>query len=468
MKPTTVAAIDLGATSGRVIVGRFSSDGFELTETHRFPNGFRTLGKNAYWEVGSLYEEVRAGLRKAVELFPETRSCGVDTWAVDYALVDESGRLVFPVHSYRDTRTEPILREIEETGMARQLYDWTGLPVISFNTGVQFMETLRAYPQLAEMARRALFLPDYFNYLLSGEMVNEFSVASSSQLLDVQGDDYAPGAMEYFQVPAHWLQKPERAGRVLGPVRGIDGVRDLRVSLVPGHDTSCAFEAIPGTDRDMIVSSGTWILMGARTPHALTGEDAFTLGISNERCGDAGYRPCKNLMGLWLLEQLLPQFRERPQSDAEWSALITAAEQATPPKECLDTSDRSLFNPPNMKEAIDAQLQARSLPVPTSLPEYTRLICDSLARSMADTAERYSKIAGISYERMVMVGGGSKNRLLCQRTADFTGMPVVSYSLEGTAVGNMAYQLLALGAVDSLHDCREIIRRGINEKIYQP
>ncbi len=468
MKETTVAAIDLGASSGRVIVGRYGANGLELTETHRFSNGFRTLNRNSYWEVGNLFNEVKQGLSSSLKAFPELRSCGVDTWAVDHAMLNKAGRLAFPVHAYRDTRTEAMFERIQAAGEDRSLYEWTGLPLITFNTGLQLAESIEAFPQLVEMVDRVLFLPDYFNFLLSGEMVNEFSVVSSSQLLDVRGTSYSEEALKYFGVPRRWFSEPECAGRLLGPVSALEAPGELQVALVPGHDTSCAFEAIPGTGGEMIVSSGTWLLAGARTPRPLLGDAAFELGISNERCGDGGYRPCKNLMGLWLLEQLLPLFEERPASDSEWTKLIAAAGEVPPPDVLIETSAPAFFNPANMQEAIDRHLRDKGAPAPESLAGYTRLICDSLAHSMAETKERYETIYGERFERIVIVGGGSKNQLLCRRTAEFAGVPVVSYQLEGTSVGNIGYQLLALGAVESMDAFREAITPALSAHTYEP
>ncbi len=468
MKRTHCAAIDLGATSGRVIVGSYDDDGLELTEIRRFPNAFHTLGKHAYWDLGGFYSEVKAGLAEAKRLFPDLASCGVDTWGVDYVMLDRNGRLAFPTHAYRDQRTEPLLKKIKSTGQDRALYDWTGIPAINYNTGLQLAETVTAFPHLKEVVDRVLFLPDYFNYLLCGAMANEVSIASTGQLLDLKGVAFSSEALEYFGIPQSWFEGPTKAGRRLGKIKDIPELDGVEVILAPGHDTSCAFEAIPQTGKSMLISAGTWLLTGGLTEKPATGDEAYTLGVSNERDGLGGFRPNKILLGLWLLEQTLPSFDKRPESAAEWSSLIEAAEEESPAEVCIDTTDQTLFNPANMRAAIDANLKRQKAKPPETLPGYTRLICDSLGRSVAATAEKFARMTGTEFDSISIVGGGSKNRLLCQRIADFSGWPVSSYSLEGTAVGNIGYQLLGLGRVPSLEVFRQTIARKLNSQTYQP
>ncbi len=467
-KERVIAAVDLGASSGRVIVGRFSGEGLVLEEAHRFPNGFHELNGNDYWDVGGLLAEIRTGIRAAKERFTALESVGVDTWGVDHALLDAGHRLVYPVHAYRDTRTEPVRDRILRAGDAEHLYGLTGLPVINYNTGLQLTETLETAPTVREACDRVLMLSDYFNFLLSGQAVNEFSQASTSQLLDVRGIGYSKKALEYFGVPAKWFEGPVRAGCGLGSLRGIDGVDGVTVSLVPGHDTSCAFEAIPRDGNSLIVSSGTWNLVGTICDAPLLSDEARELGISNERCGDGGYRPCKTLLGLWLLERTIPAFQNRPASDAEWSALTRAAENAGTPSTLIDLADESLFNPHDMRGAIDAQLKRRGGTPPDDLTGYFRLICASLARGIADTATSFASIAGREFDNIVIVGGGSKNTLLCKELADASGMTVTSYALEATSVGNLGYQLLALGEVSSVTAFHDIIRPRLTQRRYSP
>ncbi len=468
MSKVTVAAVDLGATSGRAIVGQLTSSGLELTETHRFPNGFQSIGPHAYWEPGRLFEEIVTGLRESKRLFPELISCGIDTWGVDYVLTSASGRLVFPVHAYRDERTNRVMQAIIDKGDARRLFDLTGLPMVNYNTGIQLMETLETFPGLTNIVDRVMLLPEYFNFLLTGRTGGDYSPASTSQLFSVDGLDWSGPALDYFGIPRHWFAQPRPAGTRLGKVRGQQDLADLDVILVPGHDTSCAFEAIPRQGRSLIVSSGTWLLAGAITDRPCMGDDAFALGISNERTGTGGYRPNKILLGLWLLEQVIPSFDKRPQSDAEWSALISAASERRIPDHLIDTTDRALFNPTNMRDAIDAQLRAAGGEPPQDLPGYVSLICASLGQSVHQTAQRFERILETAFEDIIVVGGGAKNSLFCQLMADACGKRVTSYSLEATSLGNMAHQLLAAGAVGSLEAFHELLLPSLSPKVYHP
>ncbi|MGJ3241340.1 MAG: rhamnulokinase [Opitutales bacterium] len=466
------AAIDLGATSGRVIVGSYGPDGLDLTEVYRFPNGFNELRGYFYWDPGTLRSEIIKGLKEAKKLFPNLTTCGIDTWGVDVALLDATGRLAYPIHAYRDERTNPLVEEIKEKGDDARLYEWTGLPPINYNTGIQLAETLRTNPGVRDAAVRALQLPNFFGYLLTGTQVNEISIASTGMFLDLNSDRFSPAALDYFGIPEGWFEGPEKAGRSLGKIDADPDLSDIEVMLVPGHDTSCAFEAIPLDPETptLLISAGTWLLVGALTDRPTGGEEAFSYGISNERAGDGSYRPNKIILGLWLLEQLMPSFDDRPQSDAAWSALIEKAEGLKPaPKEALiDTDDQALFNPKNMKAAIDDQLRGRGLTPPDSLAGYTRLICDSLGNGAAIATGKFRNLTGQAFGQIAIVGGGSKNRLLCQRIADYSGIPVVSYTLEGTAVGNIAWQLIGSGAVDRMATFHAAIRPALQPRTFQP
>jgi rhamnulokinase len=465
------AAIDLGATSGRVIVGAWSKNRLTLTEVHRFPNQFRSVDGHDYWDVPSLWTEVRAGLLKARKQFPKLASVGVDTWGVDHALVDRTGRVVFPVHAYRDDRTQGPLKHLSgDANALERVYDATGIPPVFYNSSFQLAETVATFPAVSDTATRCLLLPDYFNFLLSGRMENELSIASTTQLLDVRGRDWSATALAHFKIPAHWFSTPVRAGTKLGTVRDIPELKGVRVVAVPGHDTACAYAAMPAnTDAsDLYISSGTWSLVGFESSAPLLGHDALAAKICNERMGDGSYRPLRNVIGLWLLEQILKDFASRPKNDREWAALIKAAEKLPDPAHLLDVSDPAFGNPPSMRAAIDAHLKKRKATPPRDLPGYTRLICESLGLGHADAARTFERMSGKTFKRILVVGGGAKNRLLCQATADAARIPVVAFQIEGTAVGNIAHQLIALGAVKNLATFRPLFGRTLEQTVYSP
>lgn len=479
--PRTIfsAALDFGATSGRVILGGWSKNRLSLTEVHRFPNSFHTLAGHDYWDIGTLWHEGLTGLRKAVAALPRgatLASVGVDFWGVDHVLVNDAGRLVFPVHAYRDPRSLPGLQRLANTRAALdRIYAATGIPNVFYNSSLHLEETVAHCPAITDLASRCLFLPDYFNFLLSGRMENELSIASTSQLLDVHSTTWSRAALDYFRLPPQWFTPPVKAGTKLGRMRadlvhGSAALAKTRVVAVPGHDTACAYDAMPASPdgTDLFLSSGTWSLVGFESDTPVLGSAALAARISNERIGDGRYRPLTNVIGLWLLEGTLKDFASRPSSDKEWSALISAAEKLPRPGALLDVTDPAFGNPPSMKQAIDAQLKKRKLPQPKTLAAYTRLICESLGQGHADAMRAFERMTGKKFQRVLMVGGGSKNRLLCQATADAAGIPVVSFALEGTAVGNLASQLIAIGAVRNLATFRRHLAADLAQTTYRP
>ena len=507
MKPIHCAAVDLGATSGRVIVGTWTGKKLDLTEVHRFPNQFRSLGGHDYWDLPGLWSEIVTGLREAKRRFPPLASVGVDTWGVDYVLVNDAGRMVFPPHAYRDGRTQPGLQRLANTRAAlERIYAATGIPNVFYNSSLQLAETVARCPAVADVATRCLFLPDYFNFLLSGRMENEISFASTTQLLDVHGTDWSRATLDHFHLPSTWFTQPILSNTVLGPVRDLPELKGVKVVAVPGHDTACAYDAMPANPAggDLYISSGTWSLVGFESDRPVLGSAALTARISNERIGDGRYRPLTNVIGLWLLAQTLKEFAARPKTDAEWAKLITAAGKLpssvggalrpdgltatrqsrgakpllhsnlsasgrkAPPAVLLDVTDPAFVNPPSMRAAIDAQLKKRQRPRPKNLASYTRLICDSLGQGHAEALRAFERLAGRKFQRILMVGGGSKNRLLCQATADASGLPVHAFTLEGTAVGNIASQLVGLRAVRTLAAFRAVLGRQLKPTIYQP
>ena len=473
-KPLHCAAVDLGATSGRVIVGTWANGSLSLREVHRFPNGMQELGGHHYWDLPGLWNQVKTGLVAAAESLPageKLASVGVDTWGVDHVLLDDAGRLVFPAHAYRDARTEAGLKRLrrDREDHAR-IYAATGIPAVFYNTSLQLAETVASYPAITDLARHCLFLPDYFNYLLSGRMANEVSIASTSQLLDAHNADWSDEALRHFGVPRSWFSEPISASTVLGRVRSIPALKQTRVVAVPGHDTACAYEALPSTDRgdDLFISSGTWSLVGYKSDAPITSPAAQRAGISNERTGDGNFRPLTNIIGLWLLEGTLKAFATRPANARQWQTLIRDATALPPPRQLLDIADAAFTNPPSMKAAIDAHLKRHGAKPPRSLPAYVRLICDSLGQGHAKALQLFSRLSGRTFKRILLVGGGAKNQLLCQATADAAGLPVVALQVEGSVLGNLGSQLIALKALKSFDDFRTRVIHPLSSRTFRP
>jgi rhamnulokinase len=469
VKTVSCAAVDLGATSGRVIVGTWADNRLTLSEVYRFKNAFSSRDGHDFWDLPYLWGETRVGLTKAKKLFPRLASVGVDGWAVDHALVDELGKIVFPMHAYRDKRTAKWSARLGRRGI-KEVYALTGIPNYPYNTSLQLQATIEASPDICNRAARCLFVPDYFNFLLSGKMENELSVASHSQLLDVHSANWSDGALAYFGVPPRWFSKPRLSPARLGPVTGMPELKGVLSVLVPGHDTACAFTAMPAEPdgSDLYLSVGTWSLLGFESRTPVLDRGALAARISNERMGNGLYRPLKSCPGLWLLEQILPDFGVRPKNRAQWSQLVTAASLARDSEVMIDVNDPGFLKPLSMRAAIDRQLKHLGARVPRNLASYVRLICKSLARGHADAARSLERLAGRSFKRILIVGGGSRNRQLCQATADATALPVESLSLEGSAVGNLASQLIALGAIGDLSAFRRHLAVSLKRTIFNP
>ncbi|MEO7598132.1 MAG: FGGY family carbohydrate kinase, partial [Opitutus sp.] len=396
MKSLHCAAVDLGATSGRVIVGTWARNRLKLTEIHRFPNAFRSLGSHDYWDIPGLWHEVQTGLRKAAAQFPDLVSVGVDTWGVDYVLVNDAGRMIFPPHAYRDARTQPGLKRLANTRAAlERIYAATGIANVFYNSSLQLAETVAECPAIEDLATRCLFLPDFFNYLLSGRMENEFTMASTTQLIDVHSTDWSRTTLDYFRIPTQWFTKPVLAGTKLGRVKNLPELKHAQVVVVPGHDTAAAYDAMPADPAggDLFISSGTWSLVGFESDQPVLGAEALASRISNERIGDGRYRPLTNVIGLWLLEQTLKESAARPRTDVEWTKLIHAAEKLPAPTVLLDVADPAFGNPPSMRAAIDAQLKRKKVPPPKNLAGYMQLICASLGRGHADAMRVFERLA---------------------------------------------------------------------------
>jgi rhamnulokinase len=469
MRTVHCAAVDLGATSGRVIVGTWRREKLTLAEVHRFPNQFRTLSGREYWDLPYLWAEVRTGLGLARKRFPGLVSVGVDSWAVDHALLDRSGRLVHPVYAYRDSRTQALSDELGRGSFAK-IYGLTGIPNYPYNTSLQLKETLAAFPRLGDSVARCLFISDYFNFLLTGRMANELSISSHSQLLDVRGMDWSPRALRHFGIPRRWFSKPRRSPAALGAIKGLPELAGVRAILVPGHDTACAFAAMPAAPdgNDLYLSSGTWSLLGFESDSPVLGDMALTGKISNERMGDGRYRPLRSSLGLWVLERTLLSYRARPGTASAWARLMSLAARVPVPKRLLDLNDPALFNPADMRAAISQQIARRGGRAPRDLARMVRLIVDSIGRAHADSVRLFEEVTGRRFRRILIVGGGSKNPLLCQATANACGIPVVSYSLEGAVTGNIASQLVALGMVRNLAQFRRRLGTQLDATHYLP
>jgi rhamnulokinase len=314
-----------------------------------------------------------------------------------------------------------------------------------------------------------LFLPDYFNFLLSGRKNTELSIASTSQLLSAARPAFSSKALRHFGIPKKWFAPALPPRSVIGPAIHLAGFENCAVVNIPGHDTAAAFDAMPSDPEsdDVYIASGTWCLVGFIHKSPLLSHEAMLAGVTNERMGDGRFRPLKNVLGLWLLERLFAEIGVRPETPGHWQELIDAADALPEPRTLLDLADPTLFNPASMKTAIDAQISRHS-PSPSSAAEYMRLICESIAQGQADVITHLERLGKRSFSRIIIVGGGAKNRLLCQATACRSGKPVLAVDMEASAIGNLANQLVSIGKIDSLAEFHRLNDPHLPAAAYEP
>jgi sugar (pentulose or hexulose) kinase len=443
-----VAAVDLGAASGRVMLGEVGAGSMTLTEVHRFPNRPVTVAGTLHWDILDLYRETLDGLRAAGPL----DGIGIDAWGVDYGLVDDAGALVGnPVH-YRDGRTHAAAETVRELGEAR-LYATTGLQFLPFNT----IHQLVAERHLA-VARRLLFVPDLFTYWLTGVQGAELTIASTSQLLDVRTRQWATDLVSWLGADS-LLPPIHEPGTIVGSIE--DGTS---VIAVGSHDTASAVVGVPAAgERFAYISCGTWSLVGVELDAPVLTEESRLANFTNELGVDGTVRYLRNVMGLWLLQECL-----RSWPDADRTALL--AEAATLPAGAVIDPDDPVFLPPGDMPARIADACRRSgHPAPRTRAETVRCIVDSLAQAHQRAVEAAVRLSGREVDVVHIVGGGARNTLLCQLTADACGLPVIAGPVEATALGNVLVQARALGAIHGgLAELRALIRATQPTTRYEP
>ncbi|MDF9811062.1 rhamnulokinase family protein [Streptomyces sp. SPB162] len=444
--PRAFAAVDLGASSGRVIVGRVTAGSVGLDEVHRFPNEPVHVGGTLHWDVLALYRGVLEGLRAAG---PVT-SVGIDTWAVDYGLLAADGSLLGnPVH-YRDARTEGVPERVRQTVPPPELYAATGVQHAPFNTLYQLLAA-RGTPQL-EAAERLLLMPDLMSYWLTGTAGTELTNASTTQLLDPRTGDWAHALAAHLGIDLSLfppLRRPgDPAGEVLPDVLAATGLRHpVPVVTVGSHDTASAVAAVPAdTDRFAYISCGTWSLAGVELDAPVLTEDSRAANFTNELGVDGTVRYLRNIMGLWLLQECLRSWKAAG-LEHDLARLLARAAQAPPLRSVVDAADPAFLAPHDMPERIAEACRRAGGPVPRDPAETVRCVLDSLALAHRAAIEDAQRLSGRHVDVVHIVGGGAHNELLCQLTADACGLPVVAGPAEAAALGNILVQARAAGVI---------------------
>jgi rhamnulokinase len=476
-------AVDLGAESGRVVAGvlreRASGRRLELHEVHRFVHAPVRLPSGLHWDVAFLWREVVAGLRAAGEWARaqrlEVASIGVDTWGVDYVLLSRSGELIGLPRAYRDSRHDrgmAILRE--RIGMER-LYAITGMQEMAINTASQLAVALSVEPELLRAAGGLLMMPDLFHYLLTGRATNEATIASSSQLLDARSGQWSTEVIGALGLPAHIFQPVVPSGTRLGELReevaAETGLPESATVVAPGaHDTASAVAAVPlKDDSSCFISSGTWSVMGVEIPSPILTEEARRAGFTNERGAPGTIRFSRNLSGLWLVQEIRRDL-ERLGRSMDYVALTEAAAAARPFRTRIDVSHAPLAAPGAIIEKLRTFARACGDPEPQSPGELVRCCLEGLAMAYRTCIGQVERLLGRAISTVHIVGGGSRNVLLCQMAADATGRRVVVGPVEATAAGNILVQASAVegGAPGGTSAARRIVSESFDLVEYLP
>ncbi len=464
-------AIDLGAGSGRALIGSLDGASLRIQELSRFRNDMVRIRDHLHWNVMHLFEEVLSALKASASQHANTpESIGLDTWGVDFGLVAADGSLLgFPV-CYRDQRTEGAIEGFLERVPRQRVYELTGLQFLPLNTLFQLYAMVRDQSPLLEVAGGLLFMPDLFNYLLTGEKKAEFTIASTSQLYDPRRREWAGELFDALGIPQAIMQDVVPPGTVLGrldeEVARSTGLSRLAVVATASHDTASAVAAVPAEGREWAyISSGTWSLMGVESEAPIITGDSLDFNFTNEGGIDGTFRVLKNIARLWLLEQCRRAWEEDRQYTYE--ELVEVAE-ASSFESLIDPDDADFLSPPDMPEAICGFCRRSGQPEPEGPGEFVRCILVSLALKYRLVLDQLRRIYSRPINRIHVIGGGARNKLLCQLTADATGLPVVAGPAEATAVGNLLVQAMALGHVGSHEELRDTVRASFPVEHYEP
>ena len=467
-------AIDLGASSGRGIIGRFDGDKLTLEEIHRFSNDPVMVNGTFQWDILRIFFEIKNALNHcAISDDKDIASMAIDTWGVDFGLLDKNGRLLGNPHNYRDTLTDNIQPYAFNIVPARELYGTTGIQFMNFNSVFQLLARLREDPTSLDRAETLLFTPDLLNYFLTGIRHTEYSIASTSSLLDAKTRSWAMPLIEKFGIPTRLFTDISMPGTRLGRLRQdisdeFGGSLAPDVYLTASHDTASAVAAVPAAGDDFTyISSGTWSLMGTELDAPALDEKAFDAAFTNEGGMGGKIRFLKNIMGLWLEQESRRQWA-REGKKVSYDELSDMAVASKPLRSLIDPADQRFAAPGNMPRRIADYCRETDQPVPETMGEVVRCIFDSLALKYRQTAEQIDAFKGHRIPYINIVGGGTKEAPLCRFAASACGRPVIAGPTEATAIGNLAVQAIGAGEIKDLKEAREVVRRSFDVKEYEP
>lgn len=469
-------AIDLGATSGRVILGEFNGSKVEMRELSRFKYPMLPINGHLYWNLPYIYWEILEGLKKCGNVLRESgcdnaklSSIGIDTWGVDVAYFHKDGSLSSLPYCYRDAHTENAIEKFCGKMPRDMIYKKTGIQFMNFNTLFQLFTIKENSPEVIEAAHRILFIPDALSFMLTGNAVTEYTIASTSQILNPKSGDLDEDILKTLGIPREKFGPIVYPGDVIGKlssqVMDFTGLGDVPVIAVAGHDTASAVIGVPSPDKDFAyLSCGTWSLLGIETPEAIINDKSREYNFTNEGGIDGTTRFLKNICGLWLFEKCREEFKDVPSDIGELSLLCTASNCNS----IINPDDPSFSHPESMTRAIEEFCKKTQQQIPEVPADFIRVVYRSLAKRYKTVIEWLKQLSPIEIKRLHVIGGGSQNQYMMQLTADETGLPVIAGPAESTALGNLLVQLKATGTLKNLAEMRKVAINSTETKTYIP
>ena len=453
-------AVDIGASSGRHILAHMENGKLQLEEVHRFYNGMSEKDGEMCWDFDALFKEIKIGLKKCKEIGKIPASIGVDTWGVDFVLLDENDQVLGNTVGYRDERTQGMDEEVYKIIPEKELYARTGIQKAIYNTIYQLMAVKQKHPEYLEKAKTFLMVPDYFHFLLSGIKSNEYTEATTSQLTNPTTKEWDMELIEMLGYPTDMFQKISATGTVLGGLRPEIQEEigfDCKVVLPATHDTGSAVLAVPSNNPDTVyISSGTWSLMGVERQAADCSPASYAHNFTNEGGFQYRFRYLKNIMGLWMIQSVKKELKEEKGIDLSFGELCADAATQTIPS-IVNANDSRFLAPKNMTREVQAACAESGQPVPETPGEIASVIYNSLAKCYADTIEEIQEMTGKTYDSISIVGGGSNAVYLNELTAKYTGRTVYAGPTEATAIGNIMVQMMANGELSDLATARDCV-----------
>ncbi len=468
----SILAYDLGASSGRAIVGRLTDATMEYRGLHRFPNDPVQVGKRWHWDILRLFHELKQGLLKAKQQGIAVESLGIDSWAVDFGLLDCKGELLANPYHYRDSHTDGMMEKLFEQIPQREVFARTGIQFLPFNTIYQLFAMKQADSPLLREARHLLMIPDLLRYFLTGERAHEFSNATTTQLYNPVQGDWDSVLLEAIGVPGSWfgkvLQPGSPAGTLRASLQSELGIGSIPVNAVAEHDTGSAVAAIPAAESNFAyLSCGTWSLMGTEVRQPVMNEQARKLNFTNEGGVGGTYRLLKNIMGLWLLQECKREW-DRTGSPRSFPELVELARQAPAHQAYLDPDDPLFMPPGDMPARVQQYCRQTGQSIPHNIGEIVRCVLESLALKYRYVFDLTEQLSDQAFQGLYMVGGGIHNTLLCEWTAAAIGKSVWAGPAEASAIGNLAVQWIARGDFSSIGEARQTIRQSVKVTEYEP